>query len=64
MIDVNPIKFTLIRILSFARFQPKLSSYICGWCGTLGVHFAQKYARVSIKAGVSFKCTCRVTLFT
>ena len=33
--DFNSTKSHLIRILSFARFQPKLSSYICGWCGRL-----------------------------
>jgi hypothetical protein len=31
--DFNSTKFDLIRILSFARFQPKLSSYSSGWCG-------------------------------
>ena len=37
LIDFNPTKFDLIRILSFARFQPKLSSYISGACGSLGI---------------------------
>jgi len=54
LIDFNPTKFDLIRILSFARFQPKLSSYISGACGSLG--------KIYLRSDISiYRKSCNLT---